>query len=121
MVSIPIPPFSTLYHWAFIFISPAQALYLYILSTLPTLFPSDRVLRRLVSCFLPFPGVAGKEMSWRCCGPDSGKSNFWFSFALWYLDFFIFDISFFLLYGICFLSVFFSVLASYLWTGMRAI
>ena len=79
------------------------------------------MLRRHVSFFSLSPGFTGKEMSWRCCGPDSGKSIL--VFALYGTGFFIFDIfSLLIALGLAFfpVSLVSSVLASYLWTGIQS-
>lgn len=109
-VSIPIP--SILYSLppGFRFISPAQTLYLLYFLTLPILFPSDRVLRRL-SFFSFLRAWKGDELAvlW-------SRLAVAFCFA-WY---FIFDI-FFFLWDLLFFYLASSVLATYLWTGIRSV
>lgn len=71
--------------------------------------------------FSSFPRGCGKGDELAVLWSRLGEVEFWFYFALWYLDFFLYLISLFSsLWGLL-LSVFLSVLASYLWTGMRAI
>lgn len=94
MFSIPVPLLYSLPSGFYLYISCPGSLPLHPLN--PS-YPLSIRSCAAKACFMfsSFPRGCGKEMSWRCCGPDSGKSNF--VFALWYLVF-LYLISLFLFF-----------------------